>query len=108
LFAAPLFSHSYFTQEKLTLSSRQKAVGILGALWALQEQTVWKLKQEAGQLSPYFETFMEPRNRFQGMNSASLCSLAGQYDNPIPTRFLALIDCLKIPAQNSWSSLGMD
>ncbi len=49
-------------------------------------------------LSPYFETFMEPRNRFQGMNSASLCSLAGRYDNPIPTRFLAPMDCLKIPA----------
>ncbi len=32
---------------------------------------------------------MEPRNRFQGMNSASLCSLAGRYDNPIPPRFLA-------------------
>ncbi len=29
---------------------------------------------------------------------ASLCSLAGQYDNPIPTRFLAHIDCSKIPA----------
>jgi hypothetical protein len=42
---------------------------------------------------------MEPRNRFQGMNSASLSSLAGRYDNPIPTRFLAPIDCLKIPAQ---------
>ncbi len=27
---------------------------------------------------------MEPRNRFQGMNSASLCSLAGRYDNPMP------------------------
>ncbi len=32
------------------------------------------------------------------MNSASLCSLAGQYDNPIPPRFLAPIDSLKIPA----------
>ncbi len=32
------------------------------------------------------------------MNSASLCSLAGRYDNPIPPRFLAPIDCLKIPA----------
>ncbi len=42
--------------------------------------------------------FMEPRNLFRGMNSASLCSLAGRYDNPIPTRFLAPIDCLKIPA----------
>jgi hypothetical protein len=27
-----------------------------------------------------------------------VCSLAGRYDNPIPTRFLAPIDCLKIPA----------
>jgi hypothetical protein len=25
----------------------------------------------------------------QGIDSASLCSLAGQYDNPIPTQFLA-------------------
>jgi hypothetical protein len=41
---------------------------------------------------------MEPRNRFQGMNSASLCNLAGRYDNPIPPQFLAPIDPLKIPA----------
>ncbi len=40
------------------------------------------------------------RNRFQGINSTSLCSLAGRFDNPIPTRFLAPIDCLKIPAQD--------
>jgi hypothetical protein len=40
---------------------------------------------------------MEPRNRFQWMNSASL---AGRYDNPIITRFLAPIDFLKIPAQS--------
>ncbi len=33
------------------------------------------------------------------MNSASLCSLAGRYENPIPPRYLALIDFLKIPAQ---------
>jgi hypothetical protein len=37
------------------------------------------------------------RNRFQGMDSASLCNL-GQYDNHIPTCFLAPIDCNKIPA----------
>ncbi len=47
-----------------------------------------------------FLNFMEPRNRFQ-MQSASLCSLAGRYDNPIPNRFLAPIDCLKIPALNT-------
>ncbi len=33
------------------------------------------------------------------MNSANLCSPAGQYDNSIPSGFLAPIDCLKIPAQ---------
>jgi hypothetical protein len=41
---------------------------------------------------------MGPRNRFQGMNSASLLSLAGRYDNPLPPRFLAPIETLKIPA----------
>jgi hypothetical protein len=37
--------------------------------------------------------------RSQGVDSASLCSLAGWCDNPIPTQFLAPIDCSKIPAQ---------
>jgi hypothetical protein len=40
-------------------------------------------------------------NRFQGTNSARLCSLAGRYDNPIPSRYLAPINCLKIPALQS-------
>ncbi len=35
------------------------------------------------------------------MNSASLCSLAGRYENPIPPRCQAPIDFLKIPAQES-------
>jgi hypothetical protein len=42
--------------------------------------------------SPYF---LMSRNQLQGMNSASLCSLAGRYDNLIPTRFLAPTDCSK-------------
>ncbi len=41
-----------------------------------------------------FLNFKERRNR-----SANLCGLAGPYDNPIPTRFLAPIDCSTIPAQ---------
>jgi hypothetical protein len=49
---------------------------------------------------PEFQTLKEPKNKFQGTNSAKLCSLAGLYDNPIPTRFLAPIDYLKIPAQD--------
>jgi hypothetical protein len=32
------------------------------------------------------------------MNSASLCSLADRYDNPLPPPLLAPIDSLKIPA----------
>jgi hypothetical protein len=44
---------------------------------------------------------MEPKNRCQGINSASLCSLAGRYDNPIPSRCLAPIEFLKIPALHS-------
>jgi hypothetical protein len=41
--------------------------------------------------------------RSPGINSASLCSLAGRYDNPIPTRILlAPIDCSKIPAQGTF------
>ncbi len=35
------------------------------------------------------------------MNSACLCSLAGRYYNPLPPRFLAPIDSLKIPALNA-------
>ncbi len=40
------------------------------------------------------------------MNSTSLCSLAGRYDNTIPPRFLAPIDSLKIPTQDPqpWSA----
>jgi hypothetical protein len=33
----------------------------------------------------------------------SLCSLAARYDNPIPARFLAPIDCSKIPGLRLWS-----
>ncbi len=53
---------------------------------------------------PVFLTFTEPRNRFHGTDSASLCSLAGRYDHPTPTRFLAPIDCSKIPALASLSA----
>ncbi len=31
------------------------------------------------------QTFKEQRNWLQGIDTASLCSLAGRYDNPIPT-----------------------
>ncbi len=41
----------------------------------------------------YVLTFKEPRNRFQGINSVCPCSVVGRYDNPIPTWFLALMDC---------------
>ncbi len=38
-------------------------------------------------------------NRFFGfLKGLQIQALAGQYDNPIPTRFLAPIDWFKIPA----------
>jgi hypothetical protein len=40
-------------------------------------------------LCPNCLTFEELKNRFQGTNSARLYSLAGRFDNSIPTRFLA-------------------
>jgi hypothetical protein len=52
-----------------------------------------------------FLTSKEPRNRFQGIDSASICSLTGRYNNPIPTWFLAPIDCSKISVQGPKSRL---
>ncbi len=51
-----------------------------------------------GFTEPEFLNLKEPMNGFQGINSASLHSLAGWYDNSIPTRFLAPRDCWKITA----------
>ncbi len=42
--------------------------------------------------SPKLKTYKEPKNRFQGPNSARLCSLMGRYDNPRLTQFLATIE----------------
>ena len=39
--------------------------------------------------------------RSPGIDSARLFSLAGRYDNPIPTRLKAQIDCFNIPAQGN-------
>ncbi len=76
----------------------------------VHNRPLWPKSRMAGQgewvsmlIAPWARIFkrlwsLEPRNRFQRINSASLCSQAGRYDNPIPTRFLASIDCLKIPA----------
>ncbi len=41
----------------------------------------------------------KPRNRFQEIDSASLCSLAGRYDNPIPS--FPPPDCSKVPSLDS-------
>ncbi len=71
--------------------------------WKMKETRRWvESRERAGifKQSPNFKTFKEPKNRFQGTNSVRLCSLAGRYDNSIPTRFLAPTDCLKIPAES--------
>ncbi len=48
-------------------------------------------------LRRYFNIFKEAKNRFHGIDSGSLCSLRSD-TYPIPTRFLAPIDCSKIRA----------
>jgi hypothetical protein len=52
----------------------------------------WTIFTRAGNFKPLWS----PESI--GINSASLCSMAARYDNPIPTRCLAPIDFLKIPA----------
>jgi hypothetical protein len=54
------------------------------------QQTFSCVNHNEVNLSPNFQTFMKPKNRLQRIHSASQCSLAGRYDTPIPTRFLAL------------------
>jgi hypothetical protein len=39
---------------------------------------------------------------------SSLCSLAVRYDNPIPPRYLAPIDSLKIPARAGRADIGIE
>ncbi len=56
-------------------------------------------------LRRYFLTFKVPRNLFHGIESASLCSLAGRYDNPTPTRFLWYRDILYTNILYTWQSL---
>ncbi len=71
------------------------------AMCAVQVFDLWDSLRERLPVTPLDFRFYtnQPKNRFQGTNSARLCSLASRYNNPIPTRFLAPIDCLKIPAQ---------
>jgi hypothetical protein len=42
-------------------------------------------------------SFMEPRNRSKELIPPAH-ALAGMYNNPIPARFLAPLDCSKVPA----------
>jgi hypothetical protein len=47
-----------------------------------------------------------PKNRFQEINSASICSLGGPVRQPYSYSVLAPIDCLKIPAlDNSFTGI---
>jgi hypothetical protein len=57
-------------------------------LWSVVFQKRWNCRTIYGGLEPSSIRAVECR----------LCSLAGRYDNPIPTRFLAPIDCSKIRA----------
>jgi hypothetical protein len=50
-------------------------------------------------LRRHFETFKDDRYRFQGIVSASLCSLAGRYETLfLLGSYIAPIDCSKVSA----------
>jgi hypothetical protein len=64
-------------------------------------------------LSPYLYTLMEPRNRFRGIDSASLCSLADRYDKrgcrtarPGENRFQGSLKGLQIQALDPLKSFS--
>ncbi len=57
---------------------------------------------------PIFERLWNPGIDSKEWIPPGLCSLAGRYDNSIPTRFLALINCLQIPAMESIPASSSD
>jgi hypothetical protein len=64
-------------------------------LWSVQSGTV----HMSFFVQPVFLYVYGAQESIPRNDSASLCNLAGRYNNPIPPRFIA-IDCLKIPAQH--------
>jgi hypothetical protein len=64
----------------------------------------WNLSQAIAfeARSGIFKLFRSPE-----IDSASLSSLAGRYDNPTPIRFLTPINCSTIPAQNTDARLTL-
>ncbi len=118
----PIEGHKWFDQISSQWESQKNRFALIyfgkiqflpPCIWDLPFMS-YRLKRERLQEpacgpEPVFYTFMEPRNRFQEMNSASLCSLAGRYDNPISTRSLYPIDWLKMPAlkYHTGSHLGV-
>jgi hypothetical protein len=84
-------------REKHCFQSRQKILRKLVLTLSLifSKQTFSCVNHNEVNLSPNCQTFLKPKNRLQRIHSASQCSLAGRYDTPIPTRFLALHRLLK-------------
>ncbi len=65
--------------------------------WEILALDTLRLLPAIGPVSfPIFFSSKKAQNWFQGIKSASLCSLTGRYDNPIPTRFPAPIECIKL------------
>ncbi len=57
------------------------------------------IDSQAAGPKPVFLNVYKAQESIPRNDSTSLCSLAGRYDKPIPTRCLDHIDGLKIPAQ---------
>ncbi len=75
------------------IANRTKILNSMGQLlqYNIADHTGWCSKR--GYRARIFKLLKSPR-----IDSKKSIPPAGRYDNPIPTRFLAPIDCLKIPA----------
>ncbi len=87
LFVRPILTFCYVDQAKV-----QKAKQIF------QIRDFWQ-KFERSAKARIFKRLLSAGIDSKESIPPALCSLAGRYDNHIPHRFLASIDCLKIPAQ---------
>jgi hypothetical protein len=80
--------NQFFSNRKLGKKNRDREGVRKGGMEKELREKEWRKQRQ------YFKFL-----RIPGIDSASLCSLAGRYDSPITTRFLAPIDCSKVLAQ---------
>ncbi len=89
---------------RLRKRDKLQTVGVGGRsqiIWQRESLVLCQISISISPVLEFFRTIYGGRNRVETELlhwSASLCSQADRYDNPIAIRFLVFIDCSKIPA----------